>query len=75
MFLTSSGSEATETAIKLARQYHRLRGEPHRYKFISRYGSYHGAGMGGTSIGGRRRRDALYYPLLPGTVNIAPPTG
>ena len=31
--------------------------------------------MGGTSIGGRRRRDALYYPLLPGTVNIAPPTG
>ncbi len=75
VFLTSSGSEATETAIKLARQYHRLRGEPHRYKFISRYGSYHGAGMGGTSIGGRRRRDQLYYPLLPGTVNIAPPTG
>jgi adenosylmethionine-8-amino-7-oxononanoate aminotransferase len=74
-FLTSSGSEATETAIKLARQYHRIRGEPHRYKFISRYGSYHGAGMGGTSIGGRRRRDHLYYPLMPGTVNIAPPTG
>lgn len=75
VFLTSSGSEATETAIKLARQYHRLRGEPHRYKFISRYGSYHGAGMGGTSIGGRRRRDSLYYPLVPGTVNIQPPTG
>ena len=75
VFLTSSGSEATETAIKLARQYHRLRGDHHRYKFISRYGSYHGAGMGGTSIGGRRRRDALYYPLLPGTVNVAPPTG
>ena len=51
-FLTSSGSEATETAIKLARQYHRLRGDHHRFKFISRYGSYHGAGMGGTSIGG-----------------------
>ena len=75
VFLTSSGSEATETAVKLARQYHRLRGDHHRYKFISRYGSYHGAGMGGTSIGGRRRRDALYYPLLPGTVNVAPPTG
>ncbi len=75
VFLTSSGSEAAETAIKLARQYHRLRGQPHRYKFISRYGSYHGAGMGGTSIGGRRRRDHLYYPLLPGTVNIQPPTG
>ena len=75
VFLTSSGSEATETATKLARQYHRLRGDHHRYKFISRYGSYHGAGMGGTSIGGRRRRDSLYYPLMPGTVNIAPPTG
>jgi adenosylmethionine-8-amino-7-oxononanoate aminotransferase len=75
VFLTSSGSEATETATKLARQYHRQRGDHHRYKFISRYGSYHGAGMGGTSIGGRRRRDALYYPLMPGTVNIAPPTG
>ena len=74
-FLTSSGSEATETAIKLARQYHRLRGEPHRFKFISRYGSYHGAGVGGTSVSGRRRRDALYYPLMPGTVNVTPPTG
>jgi adenosylmethionine-8-amino-7-oxononanoate aminotransferase len=75
VFLTSSGSEAVETAIKLARQYHRLKGDHHRFKFISRYGSYHGAGMGGTSIGGRRRRDSLYYPLLPGTVNIQPPTG
>jgi len=74
-FLTSSGSEATETAIKLARQYHRLRGEPHRFKFISRYGSYHGAGVGGTSVSGRRRRDHLYYPLMPGTVNVQPPSG
>jgi putrescine aminotransferase len=75
VFLTSSGSEATESAIKLARQYHRLRGDPHRFKFISRYGSYHGAGIGGTSVSGRRRRDALYYPLMPGTVNVQPPTG
>jgi adenosylmethionine-8-amino-7-oxononanoate aminotransferase len=74
-FLTSSGSEACEAAIKLARQYHRLRGDPHRFKFISRYGSYHGTGMGGTSVAGRRRRDALYYPLVPGTVNVLPPTG
>jgi adenosylmethionine-8-amino-7-oxononanoate aminotransferase len=51
-FLTSSGSEATEAAIKLARQYHRLRGDHHRFKFISRYGSYHGAGVGGTSVSG-----------------------
>ena len=46
-FLTSSGSEATETAIKLARQYHRMRGDHHRYKVISRYGSYHGAVQAG----------------------------
>ena len=75
VFLTSSGSEATETAIKMARQYHRLRGEPHRFKFISRYGSYHGAGVGGTSVSGRRRRDSLYYPLMPGTVHVIPPNG
>ena len=75
VFLTSSGSEATETAIKLARQYHRLRGEHHRYKFISRYGSYHGAGTGGLAVSGRRHRDANYYPLMPGAVHIMPPTG
>ncbi len=75
VFLTSSGSEATETAIKLARQYHRLRGDHHRYKFISRYGSYHGAGTGGLAVSGRRHRDANYYPLMPGAVHIMPPTG
>ena len=75
VFLTSSGSEATETAIKLARQYHRLRGDHHRYKFISRYGSYHGAGTGGLAVSGRRHRDANYYPLMPGVVHIMPPTG
>ena len=74
-FLTSSGSEATETAIKLARQYHRMRGDHHRYKFISRYGSYHGAGFGGLSMSGRRHRDSVYYPLMPGGVHVMPPTG
>ena len=74
-YLTSSGSEATETAVKLARQYHRLRGDHHRFKFISRYGAYHGAGVGGTSVSGRRHKDALYYPLMPGAVHVMPPTG
>ena len=74
-FLTSSGSEATEAALKLARQYHRLRGDHHRYKFISRYGSYHGAGMGGYSASGRRHRDSMFYPLVPGCLSIMPPTG
>lgn len=74
-FLTSSGSEATEATLKLARQYHRMRGDHHRYKFISRYGSYHGAGLGGYSASGRRHRDAMYYPLVPGCLSIMPPTG
>lgn len=74
-YLTSSGSEATETALKLARQYHRMRGDHHRYKFISRYGAYHGAGVGGTSASGRRHKDSLYYPLMPGAVHAMPPTG
>jgi adenosylmethionine-8-amino-7-oxononanoate aminotransferase len=74
-YLTSSGSEATETALKLARQYHRIRGDHHRYKFISRYGAYHGAGTGGTAISGRRHKDAFYYPLMPGAVHVMPPTG
>jgi adenosylmethionine-8-amino-7-oxononanoate aminotransferase len=74
-YLTSSGSEATETALKLARQYHRLRGDHHRYKYISRYGAYHGAGFGGTSASGRRHRDSMNYPMLPGAVHVMPPTG
>lgn len=74
-FLTSSGSEATESAIKTARQYHRMRGDHHRFKFISRYGAYHGAGVGGTSFSGRRHKDAFYYPLTPGAVHVMPPTG
>jgi adenosylmethionine-8-amino-7-oxononanoate aminotransferase len=42
VFFTSGGSEAVETALKMARKYHRNRGEPGRYKVISRRGSYHG---------------------------------
>jgi adenosylmethionine-8-amino-7-oxononanoate aminotransferase len=74
-YLTSSGSEATETALKLARQYHRIRGDHHRYKFISRYGAYHGAGTGGSSMSGRRHKDSAFYPLMPGAVHVMPPTG
>jgi len=74
-FLTSSGSEATETAIKLARQYHRMRGDHHRYKVISRYGSYHGAGGAGLAMSGRRHRDSMFYPLMPGGVHVMPPKG
>jgi adenosylmethionine-8-amino-7-oxononanoate aminotransferase len=73
--LCSSGSEVTEAALKLARQYHRLRGEPHRFKYISRYGSYHGASFGALSVSGKRWRDAKHYPTLPGCIQIGDGSG
>src|ERR671914_2078596 len=46
VFFVSGGSEAVETALKVARQYHLLRGEPGRYKFVTRRSSYHGTTLG-----------------------------
>ena len=45
IFFSNSGSEANETAFKIARQYYAQKGEPHRYKFMSRYRGYHGNTM------------------------------
>ena len=66
-FFTSGGSEAVETAMKLARAYFKRVGEPTRYKFISRKGSYHGATFGTLALGGTAifpKTD--YEPLLAG---------
>jgi beta-alanine--pyruvate transaminase len=52
VFFTNSGSEAVDSALKIALAYHRLKGESQRTKIISRERSYHGVNMGGTSIGG-----------------------
>src|SRR5439155_14049100 len=52
IFFTSGGSEAVETALKIARQYFRLVGEPGRYKVIARRGSYHGSTLGALSATG-----------------------
>ena len=49
VFFTSGGSDAVETTLRLARQYHRLRGEPTRTKFISLKKGYHGTHFGGAS--------------------------
>ena len=62
---TSGGSEATETAIKLARAYWLARGEPQRYKIISRWGSYHGTTLGALSASGNKVRRQAFAPLLP----------
>jgi len=65
VFFTNSGSEAVDTALKIARGYHRARGEASRIRFISRAKAYHGMGWGGLSVSGlvRHRRD--FGPLLP----------
>jgi adenosylmethionine-8-amino-7-oxononanoate aminotransferase len=65
VYFTSGGSEATETAIKLARQYHLESGQPQRYGVISRRQSYHGSALGAMSVSGNVARRAPYQPLLP----------
>ena len=71
--LLSGGSEATEAAMKMTRQYHRQTGNPRKYKFISRYGAYHGATMGALSAGGGRERKAVFEPLGVGFIHVHPP--
>ncbi len=52
VFFTNSGSEAVDTAMKIALAYHRLKGDSQRTKIISRERAYHGVNLGGTSLGG-----------------------
>jgi adenosylmethionine-8-amino-7-oxononanoate aminotransferase len=68
------GSEVTEAAIKLARQYHKLTGAPGKYKIISRYHSWHGSTMGSLSASGLKSRKTVNEPLAPGFVHVFPPT-
>lgn len=71
VFFVNSGSEAVETALKMARQYQYLSGHNKRYKFIARYNSYHGMTMGALSVNGTRRVHRQYFdPLLPGVVHV-----
>lgn len=72
VYFTSGGSEATETAIKLARQYHLENGQANRYRVVSRRQSYHGSTMGAMSVSGNVARRAPYAPLIPEWGHIAP---
>jgi adenosylmethionine-8-amino-7-oxononanoate aminotransferase len=65
IFFTSGGSEATETAIKLARQYWLERGETKRARVISRRQSYHGATLGALAVSGNARRREPFAPMIP----------
>jgi adenosylmethionine-8-amino-7-oxononanoate aminotransferase len=64
VYFTSGGSEATETALKLARQYQVEIGETKRYQIISRSQSYHGATLGALSVSGNKRRREIYCPMM-----------
>lgn len=72
-FFTSGGSDAVETALRLARQYHKVRGEPTRTKFLSLKKGYHGTHFGGASVNGNNRFRINYEPLLPGCFHIPSP--
>ncbi len=72
VLLTSGGSEATETAIKLCRQYFLERGEPQRAKIVSRRQSYHGSTLGALAASGNVGRREPYEPLLANWDKIAP---
>ena len=65
-FFVNSGSEANETALKMAKQYHWEQGEKKRWKIVARRYSYHATTLGGTSATGIRWFRELFEPLLPG---------
>jgi len=70
VFFTTGGSEAVESAWKLARQYFQATGQPRRYKVLSRYIAYHGTTMGALSLTGVPAIKAPFEPLVPGAVKV-----
>ena len=70
VFFVSGGSEATETAVKLARKYHIDNGSPGKYRVISRWQSYHGSTMGALSWTGFTSRRADFTPYLKDFVHL-----
>jgi len=72
VYFLSGGSEAVETAIKMARQYQVERGKAEKYKVVSRWTSYHGNTLGALALSGHTGRRRYYLPLLQHTPHIAP---
>lgn len=72
-FFTSGGSDSIDTALRLARQYHKIRGERDRTKFLSLKKGYHGTHFGGASVNGNANFRRNYEPLLAGCFQIASP--
>ena len=70
VFFTNSGSEATDTALKLALAYHHARGEGQRQRIIGRQRGYHGVGFGGLSAAGMGPHKKQFGMLLPGAAHM-----
>ena len=73
VFFVSGGSEAVESALKLAKSYHRRRGDNNRYKTISRRTAYHGTTMGALAVNGLTPIRNEFGPLVPGARHVPPP--
>jgi len=74
VFFANSGSEAVDTALKIAVGYHRLRGEASRTRIIGRERGYHGVGLGGTSVGGMVANRKMFASLMVPNVDHLPHT-
>jgi beta-alanine--pyruvate transaminase len=70
VFFTNSGSEAVDTALKIALAYHNIRGHGSRQRLIGRERGYHGVGFGGTSVGGMSPNRKVFGLLLPGVDHL-----
>ena len=73
VWLTTSGSTANEAALKLARQYHLLRGKPEKTRIVSRWHSYHGSTVAAMSMSGSVPRRQPYQPYLLDFPHVEPP--
>jgi adenosylmethionine-8-amino-7-oxononanoate aminotransferase len=75
VFFSSGGSEAVETALKIAKQVQALRGFPKRYKIIARRGSYHGMTFGAMSLttGNRTQQERFFGPMMDGVYHVPSP--
>ena len=68
VFFANSGSEAIDTALKIAMAYHRARGEGQRTRFVSRERAYHGVNIGGTSLSGMVKNRETFSGVMPNVV-------
>ena len=72
VFFGNSGSEAAETALKIARAYFKAIGQPNRTRFVGRERAYHGVNYGGLSVGGLPNNAKAFGPMLEGTQDFLP---